>query len=251
MRFDVVTLFPEMLQAISASGVTSRAIEQGLFQLHHWNPRDYTHDRHRTVDDRPYGGGPGMVMIVEPLQAAIHHAREAFSEHSSSSLTVCLSPQGRALTQGVVEELSSYSQLILVAGRYEGIDERLLDLEVDQEISLGDYILSGGELGAMVLIDSISRLIPGVLGHHESAQQDSFSDVLLDCPHYTRPVEYQGLKVPEILRSGDHVKIKAWRREQALGRTHDRRPDLLSRADIDEKDQRLLDHYQKEKLTQK
>ena len=230
MRFDVITIFPEMFDAISRFGVSSRALERELYELHLWNPRDYTSDRHRTVDDRPYGGGPGMVMMVEPLRAAINAAR---ADTQAKSRVIYLSPQGAPLNQEKVRELSEQEHLILLAGRYEGIDERLIELEVDEEISLGDYVLSGGEIGAMAVIDSVVRLIPGALGHEDSAVQDSFSDGLLDCPHYTRPENYEGHRVPGVLLSGNHKLIEQWRSEQAQKRTELRRPDLIKNIKSD------------------
>jgi tRNA (guanine37-N1)-methyltransferase len=238
VRFDLITLFPQMFAALTEFGVTARALKRELYTVKAWNPRDYTHDNHRTVDDRPYGGGPGMVMRIEPLRQAIHAAQSDANLPPSERRVICLSPQGAPLTQQRVAALAGYQQLILIAGRYEGIDERLLQLEVDEEISLGDYILSGGELAAMVVLDSVIRLLPGALGHADSANQDSFSDGLLDCPHYTRPECYEGLAVPPVLLSGDHQAIARWRRMQMLGRTAARRPDLL--GELNEDDRRLL-----------
>jgi len=240
VRFDVVTLFPSMFEALSEYGITSRALERGIVELGLWNPRDYTHDRHRTVDDRPYGGGPGMLMKIQPLRDAIHEARAA---HEGKSHVVYLSPQGRSLDQAGVEELSRHPHLVLIAGRYEGVDERLIETEVDEEWSIGDYVLSGGELAAMVLIDAVTRLQPGALGHEDSAQQDSFSGGLLDCPHYTRPEHLEEMPVPEVLLSGDHAAIARWREKQALGRTWLRRPDLLARAELSEEQQQLLQEF--------
>ena len=226
MRIAVISLFPEMMKAVADYGVTAKALKSELAELRCFNPRDHAIDKHGTVDGRPFGGGPGMVMMVQPLRDAIAEAR---SWLSSEARTIYLSPQGRQLDQKYVESLGSKSNgLILIAGRYEGIDERLIELEVDEEISIGDYVLSGGELPAMVLVDALIRQIPGALGHGESAKQDSFSsDGLLDCPHYTRPEIYEGMSVPEVLMSGDHKKIEDWRRAQALCRTQKRRPDLL------------------------
>jgi len=240
MRFDVVTLFPPMFQALSDYGVTGRALERGIAELALWNPRDYTHDRHRTVDDRPYGGGPGMLMKVQPLRDAIHEARAA---HPGKSHVIYLSPQGRPLDQAGVRELAQQQHLVLIAGRYEGVDERLIETEVDEEWSIGDYVLSGGELAAMVVIDAVTRLLPGALGHEDSAEQDSFSDGLLDCPHYTRPEQFEQLPVPAVLLSGDHAAIARWRRKQALGRTWLRRPELLERLELDDEQQRLLQEF--------
>ncbi|ACL71939.1 tRNA (guanosine(37)-N1)-methyltransferase TrmD [Thioalkalivibrio sulfidiphilus] len=243
MRIDVVTLFPDLVNCVSGCGVTGRAVERGILDLHCWNPRDYTEDRHRTVDDRPYGGGPGMVMKVEPLRRAIHDARQA---DTVPPLVVYMSPQGRRLDQDAVQRLADLPRLILIAGRYEGIDERLVELEVDEEWSIGDYVLSGGELAAMVVIDACARLLPGALGDEDSAQQDSFMTGLLDCPHYTRPEVYEGRGVPQVLLGGHHAEIERWRRKQALGRTWQRRPDLLEHRVLDEADQRLLDEYRRE-----
>lgn len=240
MRFDVVSLFPEMFDAVSRYGITGRAVEKGLVELALWNPRDYTQDRHRTVDDRPYGGGPGMLMKIEPLRDAIRDARRA---GPGKGHVIYLSPQGRPLDQQGVRELARYEQLVLIAGRYEGVDERLIENEVDEEWSIGDYVLSGGELAAMVLIDSVTRLLPGALGHEDSAEQDSFSDGLLDCPHYTRPELFEGTPVPEVLLSGDHAAIARWRTKQALGRTWLRRPELLQGLDLNEEQQQLLQEY--------
>jgi tRNA (guanine37-N1)-methyltransferase len=243
MRIDVVTLFPELVDCVAGYGVTGRAVERGLLTLRCWNPRDYTEDRHRTVDDRPYGGGPGMVMKVEPLRRAIRDARGATPEPAT---VVYMSPQGRRLDQDAVRHLASVPRLMLIAGRYEGIDERLVDLEVDEEWSIGDYVLSGGELAAMVVIDACARLLPGALGDEDSAQQDSFMTGLLDCPHYTRPEVIDGLGVPQVLLGGHHAEIERWRRRQALGRTWERRPDLLERLELSEADRRLLDEYRRE-----
>jgi len=238
MRFDVITLFPEMMEALAA-GVIGRAKAQQLIKLHLWNPRDYTQDVHKTVDDRPYGGGPGMVMKIAPLDAAICDARLA----NPSAKVIYLSPQGEPFTQEMAKNLSTSEGLILLCGRYEGIDERLLQKQVDQEISIGDYVLSGGELPAMVMIDAISRLIPGVLGHADSAEQDSFVNGLLDCPHYTRPEVLDGEKVPEVLLSGNHAAIEKWRLQQALVRTRERRPDLFNNRKLTELEQNLLEQY--------
>ncbi|GAB4353831.1 MAG: tRNA (guanosine(37)-N1)-methyltransferase TrmD [Gammaproteobacteria bacterium] len=243
MRIDVITLFPEMVQALSVGGVTARAMENGLVELFCWNPRDYTRDAHRTVDDRPYGGGPGMVMKVEPLREAIREARSSAPEGAP---VIYLTPQGRKLDQAAVKELAALPGLILVAGRYEGIDERVVERDVDQEWSIGDYVLSGGELAAMVLIDAITRLQPGALGDKDSAEQDSYVDGLLDCPHYTRPEVIDGQRVPQVLLSGDHAAIARWRLKQALGRTLSRRPDLLQDRVLSEEQQTLLEECQRE-----
>ncbi|MDX1593744.1 MAG: tRNA (guanosine(37)-N1)-methyltransferase TrmD [Gammaproteobacteria bacterium] len=239
-RIDVVTLFPELVQAVVGSGVTGRAADAGLLELVTWNPRDFATDRHRTVDDRPYGGGPGMVMRYEPLRDAIHAARAAAP---AGTKVAYLSPQGRRLDQAGIEELAGRPGLVLVAGRYEGVDERLVDAEIDEEWSLGDFVLSGGEIAAMAIVDCVTRLIPGALGDADSAEQDSFVDGLLDCPHYTRPEVAEGRTVPAVLLSGDHAAIRRWRRKQALGRTWQRRPDLIERAELDEEQRKLLDEY--------
>lgn len=238
MRVDVISLFPEMFSALRY-GVTGRAIERGQVTLSLWNPRDYAPDAHRTVDDRPYGGGPGMVMTFEPLRKAIESVR-AVAEHSP---VLYLSPQGRRLDQQAASALAEQPGLVLLAGRYEGIDERLVAAHVDQEYSIGDYVLSGGELAAMVLVDAVARLLPGVLGHADSAQQDSYMEGLLDCPHYTRPEEIRGDRVPEVLLSGDHERIRRWRLQQALGRTWLRRPDLLKGRGLSAEEQDLLDDF--------
>ena len=237
MRVDVITLFPDFVRQVGEYGVTGRAMQRGLLQLHTWNPRDYTHDRHRTVDDRPYGGGPGMVMRYEPLRDAVRHVRAA----SAQARVVYLSPQGRPLDQAAVRELAARPGLILLAGRYEGIDERLLVREIDEEWSIGDYVLSGGELAAMVLIDAVARLQPGALGDEDSAAQDSFSAGLLDCPHYTRPETVDGMTVPAVLLGGNHSDIERWRAKQALLRTWQRRPELLEQMQLSQEQQVLLD----------
>jgi tRNA (guanine37-N1)-methyltransferase len=239
MRIDVITLFPELVEQVTACGVVGRAAEQGLVELHCWNPRDYTRDKHRTVDDRPYGGGPGMLMKVQPLQDAITAVRA----QCGAARLVYLSPQGALLTQQKLARQVEQGTVIFLCGRYEGIDERLIQREVDEEWSIGDYVISGGELAAMVCIDAMTRLIPGALGHADSAQQDSFSDGLLDYPHYTRPEEYQGDRVPEVLMNGNHREIDAWRQQQALGRSWQRRPDLLEDIELDTGQQALLDKF--------
>jgi len=245
MRFDVVTLFPEFVTAAAELGVVGRAGQRGLFELRTWNPRDYTSDVHRTVDGRPFGGGPGMVMKVDPLQAALTAARSSAPEQAH---VVYLSPQGARLDQRKVVALGQRPRLILLCGRYEGVDERLLEREVDEELSIGDYILSGGELAAAVLIDAIGRLRVGALGNAESALQDSFSDGLLDCPHYTRSDALGDEGVPEVLKSGDHAAIRRWRLKQALGRTWLRRPDLLQALAPDRERGKLLDEFRREYL---
>ncbi len=236
-RFGVITLFPEMVQSVREYGVIGRAFREGLAELHCWDPRAFTSDRHRTVDDRPYGGGPGMVMKPEPVVAAIRAARGKLP----AARVVYLSPGGRKLDQRGVMELAGHQELILLAGRYEGIDQRALDLEVDEEWSIGDYVLSGGELPVMVILDAVLRQLPGVLGHGESAANDSFAEGLLEYPHFTRPEQFEGREVPAVLRNGNHAEIEAWRREQATARTRQRRPDLLTDGqwrDADAKDDR-------------
>jgi len=243
MNIQVVTLFPEMFSVVSDNGVTGRAIQKGLVQLGTVNPRDYTDDRHNTVDDRPYGGGPGMVMMVEPLRAAIREAKSVLSEKAK---VIYLSPQGRKLDQAGLQSLVEHEELVLLCGRYEGIDERLIASEVDEEWSIGDYVISGGELAAMVLIDGVTRLVPGALGHEESAQQDSFMNGLLDTPHYTRPEVLDGVAVPDVLLSGHHKNIEAWRLKQALGRTWLRRPDLLEKLTLTKVQEDLLAEFIRE-----
>ena len=243
IRFDVVTLFPELVNSLTASGVVGRAAGQNLINLTCWNPRDYTHDRHQTVDDRSYGGGPGMVMKVEPLRDTVHNIKKQTAFNAETGRVIYLSPQGKQFNQAAAKKLADCSQLIFIAGRYEGVDERFIETEVDEEWSLGDYVLSGGELPAMVMMDAIARMIPGVLGDNESAEQDSFMNQLLDHPHYTRPELLDDLKVPAVLTSGDHKKIEQWRRQQSLGRTWLRRPDLLNELELSDSDQKLLDQY--------
>jgi tRNA (guanine37-N1)-methyltransferase len=240
VRIDVITLFPEMFAAISDYGISGRAVRQALLQLVCWNPRDYTTDRHHTVDDRPFGGGPGMVMKIKPLEDALADARQA---SGTAAKVVYLSPQGRRLTQAAVREMATGRRLILIAGRYEGIDERFIETQVDEEWSVGDYVLSGGELPAMVLIDALTRLLPGALGHAESAEQDSFTEALLDCPHYTRPEVYAGKRVPEVLLGGNHEHIRRWRLQQSLGRTWERRADLLDSRSLSGEEKKLLEEY--------
>ncbi len=239
MRIDVVTLFPEMIRERSSQGIQGRALAQGVLELATWNPRDFTTDRHRNVDDRPYGGGPGMVMQVQPLCAAIRAARA----DGPPARAIYLSPQGQRFTQDRARELAAEPRIILVAGRYEGIDERVIGLEVDEELSVGDYVLSGGELPALLVMDAVTRLLPGALGDAGSAQQDSFMDGLLDYPHYTRPEQVEGMRVPEVLLGGDHAAIRRWRQKQALGRTWQRRPDLLEKLQLDAEQQALLNEY--------
>ncbi|MFL6647525.1 MAG: tRNA (guanosine(37)-N1)-methyltransferase TrmD [Sulfurifustaceae bacterium] len=244
MRIDVISIFPPMFEAVRGYGIPGRAVRAGLLSLHVWNPRDYTEDKHRSVDDRPYGGGPGMVMRPEPLARVIAAVR---ADDAAPAQVLYLSPQGRQLDQAGVTELAARERLILLAGRYEGVDERLLQMEVDEEWSIGDYVLSGGELPAMVLIDAISRRLPGALGDEDSAEQDSFVGGLLDWPHYTRPEVYAGQPVAEVLLSGDHERIRRWRLKQSLGRTWLRRPDLLARITLNEEQQRLLAEFQEER----
>nr|CBA73565.1 tRNA (guanine-N1)-methyltransferase [Arsenophonus nasoniae] len=243
MWIGIISLFPEMFRAITEYGVIGRAVKNGLLNIQCWDPRDYTHDRHRTVDDRPYGGGPGMLMMVQPLRDAIHAAK---SEIGEDVKVIYLSPQGRKLNQQGVCQLTANKKLILVCGRYEGIDERIIETEIDEEWSIGDYVLSGGELPAMVMIDSISRFIPGVLGHHASAEEDSFMTGLLDCPHYTRPEVLEGMEVPRVLLSGNHAEIERWRRKQSLGRTWLRRPELLTSLALTDEQRMLLAEFQQE-----
>ncbi|WP_416308236.1 tRNA (guanosine(37)-N1)-methyltransferase TrmD [Neptunicella sp. SCSIO 80796] len=245
--FGLVSLFPEMFQAFTEQGVTGRAVKNELLKVEFFNPRDFTHDKHRTVDDRPYGGGPGMLMMVQPLTDAIHAAKKAAG---SKAKVIYLSPQGKKLDQQGVKQLSENDNLILVAGRYEGIDERVIQAEVDEEWSIGDYVLSGGELPAMILMDAVARFVPGVLGHEQSAEQDSFNDGLLDCPHYTRPEDLNGQWVPAVLLSGNHQKIRQWRLKQSLGRTWQRRPELLNSLALTEEQQQLLNEFQQESLQQ-
>lgn len=246
-QFDVVTLFPGMLEAVTHWGITGRARERRCYDVVAWNPRDFTADGYRTVDDRPYGGGPGMVMLAAPLEKAIGAARQRqASSGVARSRVVFLSPQGKLLDHALVRELGALDGLVLVAGRYEGVDERVLRRCVDVEVSIGDYVLSGGELAAMVVMDSIIRWMPGVMGDPESVVQESFVTGLLDCPHYTRPEVYEGQAVPDVLMSGNHALIERWRMKQALGRTWERRRDLLEGIELSEAQQRLLDEYKQE-----
>ncbi len=238
-RIDVVTLFPDWIRGLRELGLTGRAIAEGTVDLRCWNPRDYAPGVHKSVDDRPYGGGPGMVMRPEPLAQAIEAAR-GDDPHARVG---CLTPQGRRLDQAAVSELAARERLILVCGRYEGIDERVMDTLVDEEWSIGDFVLSGGEPAAAVMIDAVVRILPGVLGHDQSAEQDSFSDGRLDCPHYTRPESWRGLDVPPVLLSGDHARIERWRRAQAIERTRRRRPDLLEQRGLDAGDERALAEF--------
>ncbi|WP_129135469.1 tRNA (guanosine(37)-N1)-methyltransferase TrmD [Luteimonas sp. YGD11-2] len=247
MRIDVISLFPEFVDACAGFGVVGRARERGLLSMHGWNPRDYAEGNYRRVDDRPFGGGPGMVMLVDPLRAAIAAARDADPQPAH---VVYMSPQGRLLDQARVRELAALPRMILLCGRYEGVDERLIAAEIDEELSIGDYVLSGGELPAAVLVDAVARLREGVLNDAESAVQDSFEPdptieggVLLDCPHYTRPPQHALGDVPGVLMGGNHAAIARWRRMQALGRTVERRPDLLDETRLSAADRRLLAEY--------
>ena len=243
MQFGVVSLFPEMVSTIGEYGVVGRAEERGLIALHTVNPRDFTSDVHRTVDDRPYGGGPGMVMKYAPVAAAVEAAKGKLPKGCP---VVFLSPQGRVFDQAMAKRFALLPGLVFLAGRYEGIDERLIESHIDEEVSLGDFVLSGGEIAAMAVIDAVVRLLPGVLGDDESAAQDSFMEGLLDHPHFTRPEEIAGRKVPDVLLSGDHAQIARWRLKQALGRSYKRRPDLLKKLDLTDEQQTLLDEYLKE-----
>ena len=242
IRFDVVTLFPEMFAAVSHSGITSRALEAGLWSLTTWNPRDFATDNYRTVDDRPYGGGPGMVMLAEPLERALDAVRKS----GGSGKTIYLSPQGRKLDHPRVMEMVQEQAVTLLCGRYEGVDERLLRRRVDEEISIGDFVLSGGELAAMALMDAVVRQLPGAVGEPASVIEESFADGLLDCPQYTRPETYRGEKVPDVLLSGHHENIRRWRLKQALGRTWLRRPDLLAVRRLNDEESRLLEEFRQE-----
>lgn len=244
MRIHVVSIFPGMYSAVTDEGVTARAFDAGLLELALWNPRDYTDDAYRRVDDRPYGGGPGMVMMAQPLASAVEAARAAV-RHAGAPV-VYMSPQGRVLDQAAVQRYASLDEVILVAGRYEGVDERFVREYVDEECSIGDYVLSGGELATMVWIDAVARLQPGVLGNEDSAGQDSFNNGLLDCEHYTRPERFQGAGVPPVLLSGDHAAIRRWRLKSALGRTWLRRPDLLREAALSEEMERLLEEFKRD-----
>jgi tRNA (guanine37-N1)-methyltransferase len=243
MHIAVVSIFPEMVRQVAEYGVVGRAEERGLLSLTCENPRDHTSDVHRTVDDRPYGGGPGMVLKYEPAAKAIRAVKDHMPEGCP---VVCLSPQGKVFDQDTARRYAGLQGMILLAGRYEGIDERLLENEVDEELSLGDFVLSGGEIAAMAVIDAVARLLPGVLGDEDSAAQDSFMEGLLDYPHYTRPESVAGQRVPAVLLSGDHARIARWRYKQALGRSYVRRPDLVSKLNLDREQQKLLDEFLKE-----
>ena len=243
MRFDVITIFPEMFQAVTDFGITRRAAETGIINICCWNPRDYSQGEYRAVDDRPYGGGPGMVMMAKPLAETIKAIRAKVGEEP---WLIYLSPQGQLLDQDIVADLAVKENLILLTGRYEGIDERLLSTHVDREYSIGNYVISGGELAAMVLIDAVARQLPGVLGNEASAEQDSFVTGLFDCPHYTRPEEFEGIRVPDVLLSGNHEDIRRWRIKQSLGRTWVRRPELLNTVNLDEEQKALLKEFKDE-----
>lgn len=243
MQVQVVTIFPEMILTVAEYGVVGRAVERGLISLDCQNPRDFTDDAHRTVDDRPYGGGPGMVMKYEPSAAAITAAK---ADLPAAVPVVCMSPQGALFDQATAQKFAGLPGIIILAGRYEGIDERLIESHVDEELSLGDFVLSGGEIAAMAVIDAVARLLPGVLGDETSASQDSFMEGLLDHPHYTRPEEIDGRRVPEVLLSGDHARIAKWRYKQALGRSFERRPDLVEKLELNDEQKKLLDEYLEE-----
>ena len=244
LRFDVVTLFPEMFAALTDSGITRRALERELWQVQYWDPRLWTGDKHRTVDDRPFGGGPGMVMLAEPLEMAIDAALAA---RSGDAKVIYLSPQGDRLTQARVNALAAGEGAVLLCGRYEGVDERLIERRVDEELSIGDFVISGGELAAMALMDACVRQVPGALNDDASAQEESFVGGLLDCPHYTRPEFYKGMRVPEVLLSGNHEHIRRWRLKQSLGRTWLRRPDLIGQCDLSSEEARLLGEFKHER----
>lgn len=243
MWFGIISLFPSMFEALTHYGITGQACQRGQMELEVWNPRDFTQDKHRTVDDRSYGGGPGMVMMAEPLHQAIQAAKQ---KAAAGTRVVYLSPQGRRFDQNAARALAAQESLIMVAGRYEGVDERILQLAVDEEWSIGDYVLSGGELAAMVMMDAIVRMVPGILGDAQSAELDSFAEGLLDYPHYTRPEIYQGIKVPDVLLSGHHEAIRRYRLKQALGRTWQRRPDLVHNRTLSQEERQLLDEFLKE-----
>jgi tRNA (guanine37-N1)-methyltransferase len=249
LSFDVITLFPEMFTAVTASGISRRALEKGLWQVDFWNPRDFAEDAYRSVDDRPYGGGPGMVMLPGPLEKAIEAARQRRQANgglAARSRVIYFSPQGCPLTHERIIELVASGGAILLCGRYEGVDERLLERCVDEELSLGDFVLSGGEIAALALMDAAVRQLPGALNDADSAREDSFATGLLDCPHYTRPEIYEGMQVPDVLLSGNHEKIRSWRLKQALGRTWLRRPDLLAGRVLSREEGRLLEEFQRD-----
>lgn len=247
LQFDAITLFPEMFSALTESGITRRALERKLWALRCWNPRDWATDNHRTVDDRPYGGGPGMVMLAAPLEQAINAAKAARQQEGLAAKVVFLSPQGKPLTHGKVCEVASSDGAVLLCGRYEGIDERLIERCVDEEISIGDFVLSGGEIAALALMDAVVRQLPGALNDDASAVEDSFVAGLLDCVHYTRPELYEGMKVPDVLLSGNHEQIRRWRLKQSLGRTWLRRPDLLGQRGLSSEEVRLLEEFKQER----
>ncbi|MFV0574555.1 MAG: tRNA (guanosine(37)-N1)-methyltransferase TrmD [Vibrio sp.] len=240
MWIGIISLFPDMFRAVSDYGVTGQAVKKGLLSLETWNPRDFTHDKHRTVDDRPYGGGPGMLMMVQPLSDAIQAAQQAAPKKAK---VIYLSPQGRKLDQQGVEELATNENLILICGRYEGVDERIIQSYVDEEWSIGDFVMTGGEIPAMTLIDSVARFVPGVLGDFASAEEDSFANGLLDCPHYTRPEVLNDEQVPSVLTSGNHEDIRRWRLKQSLGRTWLRRPELLENLALTDEQEQLLAQF--------
>jgi tRNA (guanine37-N1)-methyltransferase len=244
IHFDCVTLFPQMFAALTESGISGRALKAAQYSLELWNPRDFTSDNYRTVDDRPYGGGPGMVMLAGPLEQALRAAKARVT--GGERKVIYLSPQGVVLDHGKVMELAAGPGAVLLCGRYESVDERLIRRAVDEEISIGDYVLSGGELAAMVLIDAVVRQLPGALGDQDSAAQDSFVSGLLDCPHYTRPEEYAGERVPPVLLSGNHAEIERWRLKQALGRTWLRRPELLAERALSAQEAKLLEEFKRE-----
>ena len=249
MQIDIVSIFPGMFESLTGhGGVVGRAVQRECLTLNYWNPRDYANNRHNNVDDRPYGGGPGMLMQYQPLSDAIDAAKASGKKNTmnKSAPVIYLSPQGKKLDQQALKRFSQLPGLILVSGRYEGIDERLIEAQIDEEWSIGDYVLSGGELASMVLIDGVARLLPDVLGHEASAEQDSYEYGLLDCPHYTRPEEINGLPVPKVLLSGDHKAIEMWRLKQSLGRTWQRRPDLLEGKNLTDKQKQLLDEFIRE-----
>ena len=239
-KVDVICLFPQIIESVISCGVTGGAVEKKLLEVKCWNPRDYTEDRHRTVDDKPYGGGPGMVLMAKPLSTTLEQIKK---QAGASSKVIYMSPQGQAVTQPMLQGIINTREVIIIAGRYEGIDERFIDAEVDEEWSLGDYVLSGGELAAAVVIDAIARLLPGAVGDSESVQQDSFMQGLLDYPQYSRPKEFQGCEIPKVLLSGDHEAIRRWRLQQSLIRTFKRRPDLLQMYKMSTEEQGLLDEF--------
>ena len=251
MQIGIVTLFPEMFAAITDYGISGRAVKNGLVSVDFWNPRDFASDKHRTVDDKPFGGGPGMLMKTEPLLESIHAARQALSQQTETARVIYLSPQGSPLRQADIIELARRPNMVLVCGRYQGIDARIIESEIDEEWSLGDFVISGGEIAAMALIDAMIRFQPGALGDEDSAQQDSFANGLLHSPEYTRPQSVDGQQVPEVLLSGDHEAIRVWRLQQSLGSTWLKRPDLLEALNLNEEQQQLLDQFKNEYKTRK